>query len=151
MRRIIRPNRRRRGAAVVEMALVLNLALLLLLGICEFGRFVMFRQILTHATREGARIAVVGKAFDPELTCEAIAETVRGQLAGQSVANLAIEVFMTNPVTGESIGEWDEAEFGGAITVRVIGEYHPMLPTTLGVLPNPIPIRASSMMLSEAN
>jgi hypothetical protein len=49
-----------RGAAVVELALVLPILLTVLLGIVEFGRAYNTKISLTHAAREGARAAAVG-------------------------------------------------------------------------------------------
>jgi Flp pilus assembly protein TadG len=44
-----------RGAAMVEMAFVLPLLILLILGIFEFGRAYNAKITLTHATREAVR------------------------------------------------------------------------------------------------
>src|SRR5262249_9184381 len=46
--------RRRRGAVVVETAVVLGTLLMVILGVLEFGRYVMMQQILNAAAREGA-------------------------------------------------------------------------------------------------
>ena len=51
--------RRRRGAAVVESALVLSVFLLLLFGMFEYCRFLMVLHVTNNATRDGARYAVV--------------------------------------------------------------------------------------------
>ena len=48
-----------RGQSLVEFALVLPGFLLLLIGVTEFGRAWMTRNILTGASREAARIAAV--------------------------------------------------------------------------------------------
>jgi len=48
-----------RGQSLVEFALVLPLFLLLLIGVTEFGRAWMTRNILTGASREAVRIAAV--------------------------------------------------------------------------------------------
>ncbi len=48
-----------RGAAVVEGAIVLMGFLVLLLAIFEAGRFFNVQQVLTDASREGARLAVM--------------------------------------------------------------------------------------------
>lgn len=58
---ILRRNnpRRRPGMTTVEMALVVGVALLLLFGILEYGRFVFFLHVAQNAAREGARFAVV--------------------------------------------------------------------------------------------
>ena len=63
-RRLFRPcgsanNRQRRGAAIVEFAVVLPLLLTLLFGIIDFGWVFLVRQTLTNAAREGARVAVL--------------------------------------------------------------------------------------------
>ena len=49
----------RRGAAVVEFAVVSPVLILLLLGMIECGRMIMVQQALTTAVREGARTAIV--------------------------------------------------------------------------------------------
>lgn len=49
----------RRGAAMVEMALVLPVFLLVLMGMIEFGRAIMVGQLVTNAAREGARMAIL--------------------------------------------------------------------------------------------
>jgi len=54
-----RQNLRRRGAAVVEFAVVAPVFMLLVIGIIEMGRAVMVSQILVNASREGARKAVL--------------------------------------------------------------------------------------------
>ena len=48
-----------RGQSLVEFALVLPMFLLLLIGVTEFGRAWMTRNILTGASREAVRIAAV--------------------------------------------------------------------------------------------
>jgi hypothetical protein len=50
---------RRRGAAAVELAVVLPLFLLVVLGMIESSRLGMVAQSLTSAAREGCRVAVI--------------------------------------------------------------------------------------------
>ncbi len=47
-----------RGAAAIEFAIVLPLLLLLFVGIVEFGIGYYNKQIVTNASREGARIGI---------------------------------------------------------------------------------------------
>lgn len=47
------------GQALVEFALVAPIFFLLLFGIIEAGRFILYYQTLNNATREGARYAIV--------------------------------------------------------------------------------------------
>lgn len=49
----------RRGAAVLEMALVLPIFFAVVLGIVEFGRAMMVGQMVTNAAREATRLAIV--------------------------------------------------------------------------------------------
>lgn len=48
-----------RGQALVEFTLVVLMMLFLLIGIAEFGRAWMTRNILTGASREAVRVAAV--------------------------------------------------------------------------------------------
>ena len=57
-----RPGRGRscdRGQSLVEMAVVLPVLLLLIIGMVEFARAWMFQQVITNIAREGARLAVI--------------------------------------------------------------------------------------------
>ncbi|MBM4072949.1 MAG: pilus assembly protein [Planctomycetes bacterium] len=58
----------RRGIAAVEMAIVLPVVLLLLVGIWEVGRLVEVQQLLTNAAREGGRQASTGVKSSSEVT-----------------------------------------------------------------------------------
>jgi hypothetical protein len=47
-----------RGAVIVEFALLLPLLLFLLMGMTEFGLLFYNKQVLTNASREGARAGI---------------------------------------------------------------------------------------------
>ena len=49
-----------RGAAMIEMALMLPLLLLVLTGLIDFGRLFMAEIMVTNAAREGARMYSMG-------------------------------------------------------------------------------------------
>jgi len=49
-----------KGQSLVEFALVVPILLILVLGIVEFGRAWMTKNIMTGAAREAVRVAVVG-------------------------------------------------------------------------------------------
>ncbi|SRR5579875_1661900 len=56
----IRSNRiRRRGASLVEFALVAPLFFLVVLALIEFGRAFMVKELLTEAARRGCRQGVI--------------------------------------------------------------------------------------------
>lgn len=48
-----------RGAAAVEFALILPVLLLILFGVIEFGLVMFNKQVITNASREGARFGIV--------------------------------------------------------------------------------------------
>ena len=47
------------GQALVEFALVAPMLFVLILGTIEAGRFMLYYEVMNHATREGARYAIV--------------------------------------------------------------------------------------------
>jgi Flp pilus assembly protein TadG len=137
----------RSGATTVETAVVISIALLFMFAIFEYGRYVMFRQIVENAAREGARQAVVNTSSQ---TTADIQATVTHYLAGQQLANLTIDVYKADINTGANLGPWTGAAFGEGIAVEVTGDYKSILPR-FGFLKSTSTIRAKSIMRSEAN
>ncbi len=58
-RRLVPRPAERRGASVVEMALVAPVFLLFVFGLVEFGRVTMVQQAITNSAREGCRIGIL--------------------------------------------------------------------------------------------
>jgi Flp pilus assembly protein TadG len=94
----------RRGAAVVEFAFVAPLFFTLVFGMIEFGRVVMVQQLLTNATREGARVGVLSDATESEVKTRVV-----NYLAGGKVTITATNVTVAYaedaslPGSGESV------------------------------------------------
>ena len=106
-----RPNDRR-GAAVVEFAVVASLLMMLVFGIIEYGRLVMVQQILTNAAREGSRKAVLLGVTNTDVT-NVVANYLDGTtITGQS---RTIEVLDSS---GNSL-DLSTAQPGDPVTVRV--------------------------------
>jgi Flp pilus assembly protein TadG len=137
---------RRRGVTVVEYAIVIGVTLILLLAIFEYGMFVMVRNMVDNAAREGARLATSATNV---LTTADIQNRVNAVLSGQRLGTLNTEVYWAD-ASGNNVGLWNNAPFGERIKVQVECTYHPILPT-YGFLPNPMTIRGKSIMRSEAN
>jgi Flp pilus assembly protein TadG len=133
--------------ALVEAAIVLNLFFLLMFGVLEYGRYVMQGQLLINAAREGARYATVSTNT---LSTAQIQTYVTGYLAGQIPANLVINVYQADPVSGANVGPWTGARTGSPIAVEITGTYQPMLPIK-SILPGPVPLFAKCITFSEAN
>lgn len=51
--------RRQDGQALVELAISITVLMMILLGIVEFGRIGHAYVVITHASREGARVGVL--------------------------------------------------------------------------------------------
>ena len=56
-----------KGAALIEAAITVPIILLISVGIFEFGRAYQTWQVLTNASREGARLAVIEGSTDTEV------------------------------------------------------------------------------------
>jgi Flp pilus assembly protein TadG len=72
-----------RGAAAVEMAILLPLLLLLVFGVIEFGVYLYNQQVLTNACREGARAGIVQR--EDRLTQDEICAIVNSYADGRLV------------------------------------------------------------------
>jgi len=143
--------RRRHGAVIVEAAMVLPILMLLMFGIFEYGRFMLIRNVIDHAAREGARHAVVRVAGNQTQT-EEIIDFVEQKLVGMEIQleDLTIEVYKADPGNGSNIGAWQDAAFGETIAVRISGNYRPITAAIL-LMPTTIPTETRCIMKSEAN
>jgi len=102
--------KKRRGAAVVEFALVVPVFILLVFGMVEFGRAVMVQQVLVNASREGARQAVLDGS-----TVAEVESRIEGYLSASTIDGALIEY----EVNGVIVGNPSVAKFGDAVTVRI--------------------------------
>jgi Flp pilus assembly protein TadG len=141
--------KRRGGSVAVEAGIILPIFLMILLGIFEYSRFVMVRNLVDNAAREGARYAVV-HTYD--LSTSQIQSYTQGKLAGQDgqLSGLKIQVFKADPATGSSLDVWTNAAFGDWIMVQITGTYSPAVPRLL-MMSNSIAVKAQAMMRCEAN
>ena len=62
---------RRFGAAAVEFAIVAPLFLLFIFGVVEFGRVMLVKNVVTNASREAARVAIVEGANSTQVSAVA--------------------------------------------------------------------------------
>jgi Flp pilus assembly protein TadG len=97
--------RNRRATAAVEFAVVAPIFLLLVFGMIEYGRMVMVYQVLTNASREGARVAVLDGATTASVTAQ-----VNTYLSNGTITGATVTVTPNPPST---------AEFGDPVTVTV--------------------------------
>jgi len=128
-----------RGVVAAEFALLLPVLLTILFSIIEFGMIMYGREVVTNASREGARAGIV--QVSPKPTSGDITTITTNYLAGTGI-NVA-DVTIT--VSGA----------GGAnpATLTVTATYNyswliPYIPTLLG-LPSPLPITMATTMRHE--
>ena len=76
-------------------------------GMIEFGRAIMVQQVLTNASREGARVAVLDSTTP---TASLVANTVDNYLESAGVTGANVTVDPTEPTT---------AGYGDPVTVSV--------------------------------
>ncbi|MEM9185964.1 MAG: TadE/TadG family type IV pilus assembly protein [Planctomycetota bacterium] len=100
-----RTSESRRGAAVVEFAIVAPVFFLVILGMIEFGRMAMVQQVITNAAREGARIGVLDDSTTQDVT-----STVDNYLDSAGIRNASVTVSPNPP---------SSALYGQSVTVTV--------------------------------
>ncbi|HEV3343508.1 MAG TPA: TadE family protein [Pirellulales bacterium] len=95
MRRTVRTRKtNRRGAALVEFALVVPIFLACVVGSVEIGRAIMVQESLTNASREGVRVGILDGAMSSDVTT-----AVNGYLSGVSISGASTTVTPANPGT----------------------------------------------------
>ncbi len=91
----------RRGAAIVEFAFCVPVFLTLVVGMVELSRAIVVLQVLTNASREGARIA----SYDTTTTTGPITSAVNNYLSSEGISG-ATTVVSPSPASladGQSI------------------------------------------------
>jgi Flp pilus assembly protein TadG len=125
-----------RGAAAVEFGIILPLLMLILFGIIEFGMIMYSREVITNASREGARTGIV--QVTPKPTAGQIQAVVTNYLTG-TVINPGTA---TISVTGAGLTA------PNTLDVTVTYPYNFFAPGVLG-LGNTITLTAKTVMRHE--
>jgi hypothetical protein len=114
-----------RGAVVVEFALVLPFLMFLLMGIIEFGLLFYNQQVLTNASREGAR-AGISHLSGSDIK-DIVVNYSQARLitfgTGPNVDPDNVDVVPLDPVS---------ATFAEELTVSIIYDYTFLVPELLG-------------------
>lgn len=147
--------RRARGSVTVEMSLVLPLVLLFLLGIFEYGRFLMTVQLFNNGAREGVRYAIshlqpvtIGGTTYGNATSD-VTSKVTAVTAGITLASQNIQVYASDSL-GNNLGTWTGAQSGQSVTVQITGNYQVGVLAFLN-LPSTIPVNVKATMDAESN
>jgi Flp pilus assembly protein TadG len=119
MRRWYSRARREDGAALVETAFVLPILLLVCVGILEFGRAYQTWQVVTNASREGARVAIL-----PDYNDASVRARVRTYLKdGGLPPSIVDDTSKTNVVITATTIPVNAAGTVTAPAARVVVEY----------------------------
>jgi Flp pilus assembly protein TadG len=111
---------RRLGATAVETAMVMVPMIVFLTGVFEYGRFLMDRNVLNNAAREGCRYAL---ANNTALTINSDVSGVVTSYLGREVnsySNLSITVTGTHAGASTAVNNLVAGDY---ITVTVSGTY----------------------------
>ncbi len=125
----------RRGVAVTEFAVVAPVFILFVFGLLECGRMVMVQQVLTNASREGARRAVLEGATQSEVETQ-----VATYLSNCSVSGATVNCAPSNLST---------AGFGDSVTVTVTIPFDSVCWTVSPFYFREANLSASTMMQAE--
>lgn len=109
---------RRRGASAVEMALVLPVFLVVILGIIEFGRAMMVSNLITNAARQAGRMSTLEGTTNAEVT--AYINNFLSQSVGATGASASTTISIS-PADGNADPENEigNAGSGDLITIKV--------------------------------
>lgn len=80
----------RRGAAAVEMAIVLPVFFMVVMGIVEFGRAMMVGQLVTNGARYGARISAFDGSTNADVTTSV--KTFVSNTVGVPAADVNVDI-----------------------------------------------------------
>jgi len=139
LRRRIRRNDA--GAEIVELAIVMPILVILLLGIVDFAFLFQRWESVTNATREGARLGSMGTADDPAGTgyvaadIEARVQSYLDSSGLHATPNIGVDFDTTDDVNGVIVN-----------TVTVSVTY----PSDFIFLPGSINLHSYSQMRSES-
>jgi Flp pilus assembly protein TadG len=111
-----------RGASAIEFAIVLPLLLLIIFGTIEFGFLLYNKQVLTNASREGARAGIVARTPTrlPDFGSPSIDQVVQLYCAQNLIT---FDYAQPPPITSFPDGFNVNALFGENLRVRVSYNY----------------------------
>src|SRR2546423_960882 len=94
----------RAGVAAVELAFILPILVLFVVGVWEVGRMVEVQQLLTNAAREGGRQASTGHVATP-----AVKDVVVRYLQQNGIAKVSVKDVTVTNMTDASRGDPTQA------------------------------------------
>jgi Flp pilus assembly protein TadG len=121
---------------LVEMALALPVLLLVVMGIVDFGLALRSYVVVTNASREGARYAIVCPATDELIKSRVV------DYASPLIKN-------TGDVTVTWVAQPGRCKSGEAVEVRTFSDYNYITPLVGAILPSPLRLTTKTTMRVE--
>ncbi len=125
MKKMIKRLRCQKGVAAVEFAIILSVLMMVILGIIEFGLLMYDKQVITNASREGARAGIV--VVVPRVSDAGIQAVVNNYIATNLISFGSTP---TSPVITICPGlncdpssDRNDMDFGDELTVTVTYDY----------------------------
>jgi Flp pilus assembly protein TadG len=115
MKKMIKRLRCQKGVAAIEFALILPVLMMIILGIIEFGLLMYDKQVITNASREGARAGIVVRS--PQLTDLQVQAVVNDYISTNLVS------FGSTPTSPVITINRTGMDFGDDLTVTVTYNY----------------------------
>lgn len=140
-----------KGSALIEMAMILPVLLMLVLGVIEFGLFLYNKQVITNAVREGAREGVLMRAAprDPDEDLLLIKAKVK-EWANNHLVTFGTDKTMEDDDIDIPAYTEDDFVFGNDLQVEATWEYtFLVLPEFVNSLIGSITIHAETVMKRE--
>ena len=147
--------KKRRGAAAVEFAVVAPLFFLMIFGMIEFGRMIMVQQLLTNASREGARLGVLDGSTMADVRTSVKNYLENVTVTGVTDDDIDIEAVQIDADTGAETVVMDlaSAGYGGRVTVTITIPFNQVSwlssPMIMDVIDENMELSASTVMRRE--
>lgn len=144
MKKMMRRLRCQKGVAAIEFAILLPILLVIIFGIIEFSILLYDKQVITNASREGARAGIV--VGPVRATFSEIESVVNSYVA----SNLITFGTPNTPVTTVTPGDLTGMAFGEDLTVLVSYNYEFLvLPNFVASLGGVKTLNAQTVMKME--
>lgn len=129
--------RRRRGTALVEMAISMLLLLLVTLGAVEYSWLFLKQEQIANAARQAARLAATPDATNAMVTSEITTLMAQYGLSGSGYTTTFTPADVATAATG------------GTVEVQISVNYSKITITNFGMLPLPTTLSGIVTMIKE--
>ena len=157
---IVRSPRRRSAAAVIETAFVMIPTLIFFFGVFEYGRWLMDRQVVNNAAREGCRWALANNTSGTNTAVQAtVLSKVNSYMSGRqpdflegssgSLTSTSVTCTGTQSSTGNTVTDVTTLQAGDFIAVKLSLTFKFLNIVPLVPLPTTVPMNTTCTMLVE--